>query len=72
MRLKFLSLSIALLTVISLQAQIKMACHYTANQTPTRWWWQGSAVDKPNLTSLMQQYKEAGLSGLEITQSPWC
>ena len=67
MRLKFLSLSIALLTVISLQAQIKWPAITQQTKPWTRWWWQGSAVDKPNLTSLMQQYKEAGLGGLEIT-----
>jgi hypothetical protein len=33
----------------------------------TRWWWQGSAVDKKNLTAAMQQYRDAGLGGLEIT-----
>ncbi len=33
----------------------------------TRWWWQGSAVDKKNLTAAMMQYKAAGLGGLEIT-----
>jgi hypothetical protein len=31
-----------------------------------RWWWLGSAVDKPNLTRLMEQYKAAGISGLEV------
>jgi hypothetical protein len=33
----------------------------------TRWWWQGSAVDKPSLKILMAQYAAAGLGGLEIT-----
>ncbi|MEN9684481.1 MAG: hypothetical protein RLZZ28_267 [Bacteroidota bacterium] len=33
----------------------------------TRWWWEGSAVDKENLTAAMQQYRSAGLGGLEIT-----
>ena len=33
----------------------------------TRWWWQGSAVDKPNLTAAMELYQQAGLGGLEIT-----
>ena len=33
----------------------------------TRWWWEGSAVDKQNLTWAMQQYQQAGLGGLEIT-----
>jgi hypothetical protein len=39
----------------------------TAESRPwTRWWWLGSAVDKENLTSLLQQYKQAGLGGVEI------
>ncbi|MDQ3842517.1 MAG: glycoside hydrolase family 2 protein [Bacteroidota bacterium] len=32
-----------------------------------RWWWMGSAVDEKNLTANMQDYKAAGLGGLEIT-----
>ena len=32
-----------------------------------RWWWEGSAVDKKNLTANMQDYKDAGLGGLEVT-----
>ncbi len=33
----------------------------------TRWWWHGSAVDAENLTANMEQLKEAGFGGLEIT-----
>ncbi len=33
----------------------------------TRWWWLGSAVDKPNLTRLLETYHQAGLGGVEIT-----
>ena len=33
----------------------------------TRWWWQGSAVNKTGLSLAMKQYQEAGLGGLEIT-----
>lgn len=32
-----------------------------------RWWWQGSAVNKKNLSANMKDYKAAGLGGLEIT-----
>ena len=48
-------------------AQVKWPAITQQTKPWTRWWWQGSAVDKPNLTSLMQQYKEVGLGGLEIT-----
>ena len=33
----------------------------------TRWWWLGSAVDRPNLTRLLETYHQAGLGGVEIT-----
>ncbi|MDQ2687648.1 MAG: hypothetical protein M3Y28_07265, partial [Armatimonadota bacterium] len=33
----------------------------------TRWWWLGNAVDKPNITRLLEEYARAGLGGVEIT-----
>ena len=33
----------------------------------TRWWWMGSAVNKADLTRLLQQYREVDLGGVEIT-----
>ncbi|MFC3560546.1 glycosyl hydrolase [Pedobacter jamesrossensis] len=33
----------------------------------TRWWWMGNAVDEKNLDYVLQQYKDAGLGGVEIT-----
>ena len=33
----------------------------------TRWWWEGSAVNKADLTHLLTQYQQAGLGGMEIT-----
>jgi hypothetical protein len=36
------------------------------NRPWARWWWLGSAVDKENLTALLQQYHDAGIGGLEI------
>jgi hypothetical protein len=47
--------------------QIKWPAITQQTKPWTRWWWQGSAVDKPNLTAAMQQYQQAGLGGLEIT-----
>lgn len=32
-----------------------------------RWWWQGSAVNKPDLTTNLETYSKAGIGGLEIT-----
>jgi hypothetical protein len=48
-------------------AQIKWPAITQQTKPWTRWWWEGSAVDKPNLTWTMQQYQQAGLGGLEIT-----
>jgi hypothetical protein len=33
----------------------------------TRWWWLGSAVDRADLTRLLETYRKAGLGGVEIT-----
>lgn len=33
----------------------------------TRWWWQGSAVNKQDLTAELESFKEAGIGGVEIT-----
>ena len=48
-------------------AQIKWPAITQQTKPWTRWWWEGSAVDKQNLTWAMQQYQQAGLGGLEIT-----
>jgi|SRR6266542_2436212 len=32
-----------------------------------RWWWEGSAVTKNDLTYNLEQYQKAGLGGVEIT-----
>jgi hypothetical protein len=32
----------------------------------SRWWWLGSAVDRPNIERLLAQYRDAGLGGVEI------
>jgi hypothetical protein len=51
----------------NLFAQIKWPAITQQTKPWTRWWWQGNAVDKPNLSAAMQQYQKAGLGGLEIT-----
>ncbi|UCH13731.1 MAG: glycoside hydrolase family 2 protein [Bacteroidales bacterium] len=33
----------------------------------TRWWWMGNAVNKNELTAVLEEYKKAGLGGIEIT-----
>jgi hypothetical protein len=39
----------------------------TQTQKPwTRWWWLGSAVDKPNLTRELEEFARNGIGGVEI------
>jgi len=51
----------------NLSAQIQWPVITQQTKPWTRWWWQGSAVDKQNLSAVMQKYQQAGLGGLEIT-----
>ncbi len=37
------------------------------NKPWTRWWWPGSAVDKPGLTWQLEKLAAAGIGGVEIT-----
>lgn len=37
------------------------------NQPWARWWWMGSAVDKPNLKKSLLDFHNAGIGGVEIT-----
>lgn len=37
------------------------------NKPWTRWWWPGSAVDKPSLTRQLEQLAAVGIGGVEIT-----
>ncbi|HEV7993583.1 MAG TPA: glycosyl hydrolase [Gemmatimonadaceae bacterium] len=40
----------------------------TAEMRPwTRWWWQGSAVNKADLTANLDAYRKVGLGGVELT-----
>jgi hypothetical protein len=33
----------------------------------TRWWWMGSAVDRENISCLLEEFARAGIGGVEIT-----
>ena len=33
----------------------------------TRWWWMGDAVDRENISRLLEAFAEAGMGGVEIT-----
>jgi hypothetical protein len=67
MHRKYLSLLICFCLVQCVNAQSLWPAVTQQTRPWTRWWWEGSAVNKKDLTAAMQQYKEAGLGGLEIT-----
>lgn len=47
--------------------QIKWPAITQESKPWARWWWEGSSVDKKNLTANLQDYHDAGLGGMEIT-----
>jgi hypothetical protein len=67
MRRKYFSFLICFCLVQGMNAQSLWPAVTQQTRPWTRWWWEGSAVNKKDLTAAMQQYKEAGLGGLEIT-----
>jgi hypothetical protein len=59
--------SLIFLSTITLHAQLKWPAVTNTTKPWTRWWWQGSAVNKKDLTWNLEQYQQAGLGGVEIT-----
>jgi len=47
--------------------QVKWPAASNETKPWTRWWWQGSAVNKEELTRLLKLYNDAGLGGVEVT-----
>ncbi len=72
-QLFWLMIPIMSITIIACQVQqqvpYKAAGPAISKETKpwTRWWWQGSSVNKNDLTKLMEEYQAAGIGGLEIT-----
>ncbi|HTF29181.1 MAG TPA: glycosyl hydrolase, partial [Flavitalea sp.] len=58
---------IALLIQTRLSSQPQWPATNNTMKPWTRWWWQGSAVNKTDLLYNLQEYKNAGLGGVEIT-----
>ncbi|HEY6955478.1 MAG TPA: glycosyl hydrolase [Flavisolibacter sp.] len=48
-------------------SQLQWPSITTTTKPWTRWWWEGSAVTKKNLTWNLEQFQKAGLGGVEIT-----
>ena len=51
----------------NLNAQIKWPVITQQTKPWTRWWWEGSAVNKAELAWNLDQYQKAGLGGVELT-----
>ena len=52
---------------ISVKAQLTWPTVTNVTKPWTRWWWEGSAVNKADLTWNLEQYQKAGLGGVELT-----
>ncbi len=65
--MKKLLLPFSFLLIITAGAQVPWPTITQTAKPWTRWWWEGSAVNKKDLTTAMQKYQQAGLGGLEIT-----
>ena len=55
------------LIVLQAGAQLQWPSTTATTKPWTRWWWEGSAVNKKDLTWNLEQYRKAGLGGVEIT-----
>jgi len=64
---KITLLAVFVVYFISATAQIQWPAITQTSKPWTRWWWQGSAVNKTDLSAAMKKYQQAGLGGLEIT-----
>ena len=65
--MKKVALSIFFFCCVAAEAQVQWPAITQTAKPWTRWWWEGSAVNKKDLTAAMQKYSAAGLGGLEIT-----
>jgi hypothetical protein len=66
---RFFVASLAMLSCIACTQNQEIEWPQVTNETKpwSRWWWEGSAVQTIDIDSLLPQYQEAGLGGLEIT-----
>jgi len=56
-----------ILAVVFAEAQLNWPTVTNVTKPWTRWWWEGSAVNKNDLTWNLEQYRKAGLGGVELT-----
>ena len=48
------------------QSELNLPVETNESRPWTYWWWMGSAVDKQNLSDLLEQYSKAGIGGVHI------
>ncbi len=56
-----------ILAAVFAEAQLNWPTVTNVTKPWTRWWWEGSAVNKKDLTWNLEQYRKAGLGGVELT-----
>ncbi|MBL7743541.1 MAG: glycoside hydrolase family 2 protein [Chitinophagaceae bacterium] len=64
---KIISFFLVITVVSEAGAQVRWPAVTKTMKPWTRWWWEGSAVNKKDLTWNLEQYQKAGLGGVEIT-----
>lgn len=62
----FLIASICFSSLFS-YSQLRWPAVTNTSRPWTRWWWEGNAVNKTDLTWNLEQYRQAGLGGVELT-----
>src|SRR5579872_2490113 len=67
MRRRCLLFAFLIVQFCTAHAQLQWPAVTSQTRPWTRWWWQGSAVNRQDLTANMEKYKAAGLGGLELT-----
>lgn len=67
MKIKLKQVAAILLSVSSINAMAQLPVPTQEAKPGVRWWWLGSAVDKPNLQWNLQQYANHGIGAVEIT-----
>src|SRR5437764_10119990 len=53
--------------LIQAESQVQWPSITRQTRPWARWWWEGSAVNKKDLSWNLEQYRKAGLGGVEIT-----
>lgn len=61
------SIAFVLMMANGIKAQLAWPVVRQQHKPWTRWWWEGSAVNEKGLTWNLDQYRKAGLGGVEIT-----